>query len=49
VLLDPLARGRLVDGLDPAALQVGNDLFQVLPPPTHVQQGLGLGQDPAVF
>jgi hypothetical protein len=48
VLLDPFARGRVVDRLDPAALQVGNDSLQALPPPINVQQGLGLVEDPVV-
>jgi Nucleotidyl transferase AbiEii toxin, Type IV TA system len=48
-LLDPVARGRVVDRLDLAALQVGNDPLQALPPPIHVQQGLGLVEDPVVF
>src|SRR5690349_19082215 len=48
-LLDPVARGGLVDRLDRAALQVGDDLFQALPPPVHVQQGLGLVEDPVVL
>src|SRR6266567_2591586 len=30
-------------------LQVGNDPLQALPPPIHVQQGLGLVEDPVVF
>src|SRR6266496_3434916 len=38
VLLDPVARGGLVDRLDLAALQVGNDLVQALPPAVHVEQ-----------
>jgi hypothetical protein len=48
-LLDPVARGRVVDRLDLAALQVGNDQVQALPPPIHVEQGLGLVEDPVVF
>src|SRR6266478_3363392 len=48
-LLDPVARGRVVDRLDLAALQIGNDPLQALPPPIHVQQGLGLVEDPVVF
>jgi hypothetical protein len=35
--------------LDLADLQAGNDLLQALPPPIHVQQGLGLAEDPVVF
>src|SRR5437868_13735015 len=46
-LLDPVARGGLVDRLDLAALQAGNDLVQALPPAGHVEQALGLGEDPA--
>src|SRR5713101_1914308 len=48
-LLDPVAHGRVVDRLDLAALQVGNDPLQALPPPVRVQQGLGLVEDPVVF
>jgi hypothetical protein len=48
-LLDPVARGRAVDRLDPAALQAGNDLFQALPPPVRIEQGRGLGENPVVF
>lgn len=47
--LDPVARGRVPDRLDLAALQVGNDQLQALPPPIHVEQGLGLVKDPVVF
>jgi hypothetical protein len=35
----------VTDRLDPAALQVGNGQLQALPPPIHVQQGLGLVED----
>jgi hypothetical protein len=35
-LLDPVARSRVVDRLDLAAMQAGNDLLQALPPPIHV-------------
>jgi hypothetical protein len=48
-LLDPVARGRVVDRLDLAALQAGNDQLQALPPPIHVQQGLGLVENPVAF
>src|SRR5580698_7147036 len=48
-LLDPVARGRVVDRLDLAALQVGSGPLQALPPPVRVQQGLGLVEDPLVF
>ena len=44
-LLDLFTRGRVTDMLDPAALQVGNGQLQALPPPIHVQQGLGLVED----
>ena len=46
---DPLARGHVIDRLYPAALQVGNHPLQALPPPTHVEKGLGLAKDPVVF
>src|SRR5437764_1436129 len=48
-LLDPLARGRVVDRMNLAVLKVGNDPLQALPPPIHVQQGLGLVEDPVVL
>ena len=48
-LLDPAARGRVAGRLDLAALQAGNDQLQALPPPIHVQQGLGLVENPVVF
>jgi len=38
-LLDPVARGRVADRLDPAALLAGNDQLQAPPPLIHVQQG----------
>ena len=44
-LLDPFTRGRVADRLDLAALQGGNDQFQALPPPIHIEQGLGLIED----
>jgi hypothetical protein len=46
-LLDPFARGRVADRLDPAVPQAGHDQLQALPPPIHVQQGLGLVKDPS--
>jgi len=49
VLLDPVACDRVVNRLDLAALQVGSDPLQALPPPIHVQQGLGLVEAPVVF
>src|SRR6266496_982405 len=48
-LLDPVARGRVVDRLELAAVKVGNDQLQALPPSIHIQQGLGLVEDPVVF
>jgi len=48
-LLDPVARGRVADRLDSAALQAGNGQLQALPPPIHVQQGFGLVEEPVVF
>jgi hypothetical protein len=47
-LLDPHASSGVTDRLDLAALKVGNDLLQALPPSIHVQQGLGLIEDPVV-
>jgi len=47
-LLDPVARGCVVDRLDLAALQVGSGPLQALPPPVHVQQGPGLVEDPVI-
>jgi hypothetical protein len=49
VLLDPVARGRVVDRLYLAALQVGSDSIQALPAAIHVQQSLGLVEDPVAF
>src|SRR5690348_17392596 len=48
-LLDPVPRGRVADSLDPAAPQAGHGQLQALPPPIHVQQGLGLAGDPVAF
>src|SRR5215472_8780381 len=48
-LLDPVPRGGLVDRRDLAAVQVGHDQVQAFPPSVHVQQGLGLVEDPVVF
>src|ERR1700751_5542865 len=48
-LLDPFPRGRVADRLDLAAPQAGHDQLQALPPPIHVQQGLGLAEDPVAF
>jgi hypothetical protein len=48
-LLDPVPRGHVVDRLDLAALQVGKIQVQALPPTVHVEQGLGLVEDPVVF
>ena len=35
-LLDPVARGHVVDEADLAALEVGNNLLQTLPSPVHI-------------
>src|SRR6185312_8874576 len=48
-LLDPGARGGLADGRDRAAVQVGHDQVQALPPTVPVEQGPGLVEDPVVF
>src|SRR5258705_3504702 len=48
-LLDPVARGGLVDPLDPAALPGGDDLLHALPPPLPVPHGLWLLEDPIVL
>src|ERR1700748_3623484 len=48
-LLDPVPRGRVADRLDLAAPQADNGQLQALPPPIHVQQGLGLAEDPVAF
>ena len=48
-LLDPVARGGLADGRDRAAVQVGRDQVQALPPTVPVEQGPGLVEDPVVF
>src|ERR1700748_2650259 len=48
-LLDPVLRGRVADRLDLAAPQAGHSPLQALPPPIHVQQGLGLAEDPVAF
>jgi hypothetical protein len=39
----------VADRLDLAAPQAGHDQLQALPPPIHVQQGLGLVKDPVAF
>jgi hypothetical protein len=47
-LLDPVARGHVVDGADLAALKAGNNLLQTLPSPVHIQQVLSLVEGPVL-
>ena len=48
-VLDPVAGGHLVNRLDLASLKAGNNLLQPPPATVHIQQGLGLVEDPVVF
>jgi hypothetical protein len=43
------SRGGLVDRRDRAAVQVGQNQVQALPPTVPVEQGPGLVEDPVVF